>query len=122
VKVRAVTALERGPPWFAAGRGGTTARRACKLVIFTLHESYKVKRIQRNPKVQVARCDVRGNLSGPWLNATCRVILDHPSQERRAYAALTAKYGWQMRIGDFFSALTRRKSQRVVMEIALSAS
>jgi PPOX class probable F420-dependent enzyme len=89
-----------------------------KLVIFTLRETFKVKRVQRNPKVQVARCDLRGKLLGPWLEGTCRRVED-PQHEARAYAALTAKYGWRMRVGDFFSALTGRKPRRVVMEIAL---
>lgn len=91
-----------------------------KLVIFTLRETYKVKRVQRNPKVQVAQCDVRGKLFGPWHDATCNVV-DDSERERRAYAALTEKYGWKMRIGDFFSALTGRKSRRVVLEVALAA-
>ena len=30
-----------------------------KLMIFTLDDSYKVKRIERNPAVQLARCDAR---------------------------------------------------------------
>jgi PPOX class probable F420-dependent enzyme len=87
-----------------------------KLVIFTLRESFKVKRVQRNPKVQAARCDLRGKLLGPWQDGTCRALED-PMHEARAYAALTLKYGWRMRVGDFFSALTGRKRRRVVMEI-----
>jgi PPOX class probable F420-dependent enzyme len=90
-----------------------------KLVIFTLRETYKVKRVQRNPKVQVARCDVRGKLQGPWHEATCRAV-DEPERERRAYASLTEKYGWKMRIGDVMSALSGRKRRRVVLEIALA--
>jgi len=52
-----------------------------KLVIFTLRETYKVKRVQRNPKVQVARCDVRGGLLGPWQEGTCRAV-DEPNVKR----------------------------------------
>src|SRR5271165_3970515 len=37
-----------------------------KLVVFTNRDSYKVKRIGRNPKVRVARCNARGKLLGPW--------------------------------------------------------
>lgn len=92
-----------------------------KLVIFTLKESFKVKRIRRNPKVQVAKCDVRGGLRGDWHDGTCRSIEGDAAHEQRAYAALVTKYGWKMRIGNFFSTLTRRRGRRVVMEISLQA-
>jgi uncharacterized protein len=93
-----------------------------KLVIFTLRESYKVKRVRRNPKVQVAACDVRGGLRGPWLDATCRAIESDPAYEARAYAALTRKYGWKMRVGNVFSTLSGRIKRRLVMEIVLTPS
>src|SRR6188508_1507953 len=73
-----------------------------KLVVFTLRESYKVKRVQRNPAVALAKCDVRGKLLGSFIDGTCRVVEDR-AEEKRAYAALTRKYGWKMRIGDVFS-------------------
>jgi PPOX class probable F420-dependent enzyme len=91
-----------------------------KLVIFTLRESYKVKRVRRNPKVQVARCDVRGRLFGAWHEGTCRALEAEPEHEVRAYAALTRKYGWKMRVGNFFSTLSGRIRRRVIMEIALA--
>ena len=99
------------PVWCAGLEG--------KLVVFTLRESYKVKRIARNPKVQVASCDLRGKLLGPFCEGTCHAIED-AEREASAYEALTRKYGWQMRVGNFFSALTGRKRRRVVLEIALS--
>jgi hypothetical protein len=92
-----------------------------KIVIFTLRDSYKVKRVRRNPKIQVARCDVRGGLLGPWLDATCRAIENDPTYDARAYAALTRKYGWKMRIGNFFSSLSGRIRRRLVMEIDVPA-
>lgn len=91
-----------------------------KLVIFTLRETYKVKRIARNPTVKVARCDARGGLKGEWLEATCRAVEGDPDRERRAYDALTRKYGWQMRVGNFFSRLAGRMPRRLVMEITLA--
>ena len=91
-----------------------------KLVVFTLRESYKVKRVQRNPKVRVARCDVRGKILGEWREGTCRAVDDAP-HERRAYAALRSKYGLMMRLGDVMSTLTGRIKRRVVLEIVLSS-
>lgn len=89
------------------------------LVVFTLRESFKVKRIRRNPRVQVARCDVRGKLLGPFHEGTC-VLVEDRARESRAYAALTGKYGMKMRIGDVFSALTGRKKRRVILQIELA--
>ena len=91
-----------------------------KLVIFTLRESFKVKRIAREPRVQVAKCDVRGALLGPWHDGSCRAVTD-AEHESRAYAALRAKYGWKMYMGDFFSSLVGRRKRRLVMEISVGA-
>lgn len=91
-----------------------------KLVVFTLREAYKLKRIRRNPKVQVARCDVRGGLLGLWLDGQARVV-EEPAVEARAYAALNAKYGLRMRIGTLLSTLVGRAKRRVVIEISLDA-
>jgi PPOX class probable F420-dependent enzyme len=89
-----------------------------KLVVFTLKESYKVKRIARNPRVRVAKCDVRGGLQGEWYEGTCHAVTD-PAVEKRAYGALRKKYGLMMRLGDVMSTLTGRIKRRVVLEISL---
>ena len=104
--------LVETPVWVAPLAG--------RLVVFTLRESYKVKRVQRNPAVRVAECDVRGKLLGPWHDGSCRVVAD-PEHEKRAYAALRKKYGLMMRIGDVMSTLTGRIKRRVVLEITLNA-
>ena len=104
--------LVQTPVWVAPLDG--------KLVVFTLRETYKVKRIQRNPSVRVAECDVRGKLLGPWLEGTCRLV-DDPGLEKRAYAALREKYGLMMRLGDVMSTLVGRIKRRVVLEITLNA-
>jgi uncharacterized protein len=91
-----------------------------KLVVFTLRETYKVKRVQNNPAVRVAKCDVKGKVLGEWHEGTCRVVTD-TEQEKRAYAALRKKYGLMMRLGDIASTLTGRMKRRVVLEIALAS-
>jgi len=91
-----------------------------KLVVFTEGESFKVKRIRRNPNVRVAKCDVRGKVLGPWAEATCVIVQDRDRQEQ-AYAVLRKKYGLQMRVLDFFSGLSGRKSKRAVLEISLKS-
>ncbi len=90
-----------------------------KLVVFTLRDSFKVKRIRRNPRVRVARCGVFGKVEGPWHDGICTVVTD-PAREARAYAALDAKYGWQMRLGTLLRRLFGGLEKRVVLEIALA--
>lgn len=89
------------------------------LVVFTLRESFKVKRIRRNPRVQVAACGMLGAVTGPWHDGTCRVV-DDPAHEARAYAALENKYGWQMRVGTLMRRLAGGLERRVILEIRLA--
>ena len=88
------------------------------MVIFTEADSFKVKRIRRNPKVRVAACDARGGRARDWVSGTCEVV---PAGERedRAYQALHAKYGWQMTVVDFFSWLVGRIDGRAVLAVTL---
>jgi uncharacterized protein len=99
------------PVWFAVAEG--------RLVVFTDGTSYKVKRIRRNPNVQLARCDFRGNVLGPWHAATCRAVEADPERIGRAYAALNRKYGLLMRIGTVLSTLAGRVKRRLILEITL---
>jgi PPOX class probable F420-dependent enzyme len=89
-----------------------------KLVIFTNRDSYKVKRVRRNPKVRVARCDGRGKLLGPWIDGTCTIAED-PSRHARIMDALNAKYGWQIRVLNFFSTLSGRAKRRAYLEVTI---
>lgn len=104
--------LVKTPVWVAPLDG--------KLVVYTLRETYKVKRVRRDPRVRVAKCDVRGNVLGDWYDGTCRIV-DDRDEEKRAYAAFHAKYGLMMRLGDVMSTLTGRIKRRVVLEITLSS-
>jgi PPOX class probable F420-dependent enzyme len=90
-----------------------------KLVIFTNRDSYKVKRIRRNPQVRIARCDARGNLLGPWIDGTCAVVEDGAQQER-IMDALTRKYGWQLRVLNFFATIAGRVKRRAYLEVSIN--
>jgi PPOX class probable F420-dependent enzyme len=98
----------RTPVWFAEVGG--------KLYVFTGSESGKVKRLRRSSRVRVASCDARGNVHGGWHDATARLVTPPAS----ARAALRAKYGWQKRLLDFFSALSGRIRKRAWIEIEVS--
>jgi PPOX class probable F420-dependent enzyme len=96
------------PVWFA--------RSGPKLYVFSEGKAGKVKRLRNSSRARVAACDVRGNLRGEWHDAQARVVTDSATVER-AYAALRAKYGWQMWIADTLSRLTGRYANRAILEI-----
>jgi PPOX class probable F420-dependent enzyme len=100
------------PVWFAAA--GDT------LYVFSAGEAGKVKRLRHSPRVRVAPCDARGRAQGPWHDGTGRIVSDAGMIER-AHAALRAKYGWQLRLLDFFSWLTGRIRSRAWIEIELTS-
>lgn len=100
----------RTPVWIAEAEGRCYA--------FSEGEAGKVKRIRATPRVRLAACNVRGKLRSEWLLGRGRVVAE-PAVIERAYAALHRKYGWQMRIGDFFSKLTGRYAMRAILEIEI---
>ena len=62
------------------------------------------------------RCS--GGLRGAWQPATARLISDSGLIAQRR-AAFLAKYGWQLRIFDFFAGLAGRVRRRAWIEITL---
>jgi hypothetical protein len=62
---------------------------------------------------------VRGKVHGEWAEGSARRVED-PRTVEAAYAALLAKYGWQMRIADFFSRISGRIGGRAIIEIELA--
>ena len=87
-----------------------------KLVIVTDGTSFKVKRLRNNGKCRAAACDVRGNVKGPFYDFTCRVTQD-PGDVQRMYRALADKYGWQVKVLNFFAMLGRRIGRRAYLEL-----
>jgi PPOX class probable F420-dependent enzyme len=100
----------RTPVWFAAAGG--------KLCVFTAGDSGKVKRLRRSSRARVAPCDARGRVRGDWRDATATLVTD-PAAVGRAWAALRAKYGWQMRAADLLARLSGRLRRRAWIEIEL---
>lgn len=98
----------RTPVWFAWDDG--------TLWVFTAGGSGKVKRLRSSSRARIAACDLRGNVHGPWLDATAELV-DDPATEERAYAALRRKYGWQMWLSDVGSRLTGRIRHRRVLAV-----
>ena len=97
------------PVWFAAiGE---------RLYVFTAGESGKVKRLRNSPRARVAPCDARGRLEGGWRHATARIVTD-AALIQRAWTAMRAKYGWQLRLLDLFARLTGRILRRAWIEVS----
>lgn len=76
---------------------------------YTPGRSWKVRRIQANPQVDVARSDFHGRPSGPVVPGRARVLLG--GQLRVARRALARKYGLKFRVFTAIMLVTRyRKS------------
>lgn len=103
----------RTPVWFA-GAGPD-------YYVFSAGDAGKVKRIRANGRARVARCDVRGGVTGDWQDAVAR-LLDDPGEIEIAYRALRGKYGWQMWLTDVGSRLTGRYGRRALIALSLALS
>lgn len=84
--------------------------------------SWKVKRIRRNPRVEIASSTFDGTPTGPWRSGSARVL---PARElRTAKRALTAKYGNRFRlfvIATLVGSLRTHGGRAVGLEIDLDA-
>lgn len=99
------------PVWFAA--------RAGRIYVFSEARAGKMKRLRNDSRVRIAPCNVRGRVHGAWLSGHGRRV-EAAAVEARAYDALLAKYGWQMRLANFVSRLAGRIEGRAVIEIELA--
>ena len=100
----------RTPVWIA-GAGG-------RLYVYTNAKSGKVKRVRTNGRARLAACDARGKLVQPerWLDARARLLTD-PAAMEPGFAALLAKYGWQLHLALFFAKLSGRYRDRAILEL-----
>jgi len=92
------------------------AKHGDRFYVFTAAGSGKVKRLKNDQRIRVAPCGPRGRLRGEWIEGLAHCIED-PAIERAAYAALLAKYGWQMLVLNFFSRVSGRIEDRVILEL-----
>lgn len=101
------------PVWFA--------RHGDARYVFTEAASYKVKRLRRNPRIEVAPCDIRGRVRGAWREGSARILEEAADSAiiEAAYGALHAKYGWQMWVADTLSRLSGRIHGRAMLELHL---
>lgn len=94
------------PVWFV--QDGDT------ILVHTVANSGKVKRIRNNGQVNIAPCKVDGALLGDWLPATAHEVKDKET-DRKADRLLDKKYGLMKKMFALTSALQDRKN--IVLEI-----
>jgi len=94
------------------------ARVGDELGIFTNADSYKVKRLRRNPKIRIAKCGVRGALKGPWHAGSARLVEDDADQQA-ILDALHRKYGWQMKLADWGARIAGTKKNWAFIAVTL---
>jgi uncharacterized protein len=76
------------------------------LYLYTKADSWKVKRIRNTPRVRVAACNFRGDIKGPWLDATASLV---EGDERLAADALLDRKYFLKKIFNVLSRLNRHK-------------
>jgi len=101
------------PVWFAADPSVTLDSSDAKLYIYTIGVSGKVKRIQNNPHVKIAPCDMRGDLKGDWVSARAEIVTAPEAQH--GMQLLNKKYLPWKQLLDFFAMF--RKRERTVFLI-----
>ena len=97
------------PIWFASRDPDTH-------YLFSAASAGKVKRVRNSSTAQIASCDARGGSLGQWHDCHAYLVTD-ASESSIAYGLLTKKYGWQMRLLDFFSRLSGKINQRSVIRL-----
>jgi len=78
------------PVWFAMDE--------LRIVVGTFDDSGKAKRLRHSEDVEVAPCNFRGLVRGPYVPGVAWFL--EPTEAILASAALSDKYGWQW---DMFS-------------------
>ena len=81
-----------------------------RLLVWTGAETWKVKRIRRDPRVLVAPATMRGHERGPRVEAHARVL--GPEAGRVVVPLLRRKYGWQRRALELQGTLGRALGRR----------
>jgi PPOX class probable F420-dependent enzyme len=94
------------PVWFAADPTVDLASPAAKLYAYSTGDSGKVKRIRNSPRARVAPCDMRGNVIGPWVDATAQIIAGPEAES--ADRLLNKKYWPWKQLLNFFASFSGR--------------
>ncbi len=83
--------------------------------VYTETDSWKVKRIRNNPRVRVAVCNIRGDIKGPWLDATASLV---EGDERLAADKLLDRKYFLKKVFNVLSRINRHKRAMIKIETA----
>jgi PPOX class probable F420-dependent enzyme len=83
--------------------------------VYTEADSWKVKRMRNNPRVRVAVCNMRGDIKGPWLDATASLV---EGDERLAADKLLDRKYFLKKIFNFLTRINRHKRAMIKIETA----
>ena len=97
------------PVWTVAQEG--------KLLVWTQGDSWKVRRARNNPRVRVSKCDMRGNVQGPWVEGVVRSIAGDEETKRSMAGLLRRKYPLAVAFISLIAAVRGTNKGQVVMEI-----
>ncbi|MFE3068204.1 PPOX class F420-dependent oxidoreductase [Streptomyces sp. NPDC059247] len=78
-----------------------------ELYVWTRADSWKVKRLRVDPRVEAAACDMRGNVADTAGRFTGRARLVEGEDMRRVRRLLSRKYTWQFWLLDLPATLAR---------------
>jgi PPOX class probable F420-dependent enzyme len=95
------------PVWFVLNNDA--------LYAYTEADSWKVKRIRNNPRVRVAACNMRGDVKGPWLDATASLV---EGDERLAPDKLLDRKYFLKKIFNVLSRINRHQRAMIKIETA----
>ena len=89
-----------------------------RLCCYTDDRTYKIKRMRREPRIEVAACDVWGRRSTDWYRGRCQVVTE-PNERERVFTTLRAKYKINYDMSLWGSYLVGRIKHRVVLRVEL---
>jgi uncharacterized protein len=82
--------------------------------------SWKAKRIRKNPRVRIAASDMRGKVTGQWVDGKARFI--EGQEVDRKIELFKKKYGSGLRFTDFFNGIRGRHATAILsIELAGAA-
>ena len=99
------------PVWFAMYDGAA--------YIFSEGTAGKVKRLRNSPRSRIAPCTYNGTIVGEWVDSQGFIVTDK-DEIAAAYRAFYQKYGWKVRIFDFFSKLGGKYPKRAMLKLVPS--
>src|ERR1700722_14299368 len=104
----------RTPVWFATDPNEAPDAGTPKLYVYTTGDSGKAKRIRQTSAVKIARCDVRGNVTGPWIDAHAEIVTGE--EFTKGMRLLDRKYWPWKQLLNLFARLSPRH-ERIMLVI-----